>query len=257
MTLDQMQYVVARLLIDPSYQVAFFSDCDDNHDDHGLTRDEYLTLSKIDPHHLGICSEGYTGKRFEAIESACPRTLRILEDLDPGFRRTYLQNVPFPRDRQQELSGFIHYVRRQEKYPLHLQRFLEDVLQVELVVHALPTSHNLPTWRQNRSLTRPRIRDPQRRTRLQGPFTTALVGENMARPESYSQSPREVLIIGSRHDIQIEALTEWQGRLMDRCDGSATVADLEQDFGEDVVAMLEEWFRLRVIDDAARTASRG
>ncbi len=86
MTLEARRRVVARLLTDRVYQARFFSADPGAPGEHGLTSEEMRSLRALDPRRLAISSEGYMGKRFERVASAYPRTLEMLERLDPATR---------------------------------------------------------------------------------------------------------------------------------------------------------------------------
>ena len=134
MTLDARQRVVARLLTDPGYQSSFFSPSPGDAASHGLDEAEMRTLRAIDPRRLAIAAEGYMGKRFERVESFYPRTLALLDRLDPRARGDYLATTPFPRSEAEELATFRAYVAREGARPAAAQRLVLDLADLETLL---------------------------------------------------------------------------------------------------------------------------
>lgn len=134
MTLDARQRVVARLLTDPAYQAAFFSADPGAAAQHGLTEDEMRTLRVLDRRRLAISSEGYMGKRFERVESTYPRTLALLDRVDPRTRGDYLATTPFPPSEPAELATFRAYVAREGVRPAPVQRLVLDLADLETLL---------------------------------------------------------------------------------------------------------------------------
>ncbi|MFO1534408.1 MAG: hypothetical protein ABR586_01950 [Thermoplasmatota archaeon] len=245
MTLESMQRAVCLFLMDPGYRARFFSDAPSRHAEHGLAAEEFLALRAIDPAKLDIVSEGYMGKRLDALASALPRTWAILRGLRPAFASDYLAVVPHPRDGEEETARFARFVQRLSGLPENAGRFLRDLVAFELLLHATPVVQRLSAYRYRPDL-RPRQAAGTMTLSTEGPLELAMEADRV--PASYPASPRDLLVVRKGNQILAEALGPEAGRFLQMCDGQASVGQLLERFGEGFEPLLLRWLELGVVE---------
>jgi hypothetical protein len=232
----------ARLVTDPGFRARLFAGEDPG--GLGLSADEAAVLRRLDPDRLGIVAEGYAGKRLEAVESAFPRTLALLEPWRPGARRRYLESTPFPADDGAERATFRAFAAADAPEGWR-RRLAADLALVEEAVHALPLPAPRGYWM--RDGLRPRRTASAWAGTVSGPLHQALDGSDGGYPER----PVRVLALRAHDGLRLEPLDEAGAWLWDSCSGGPTLADLRaQRPGSE--ARLESWLRLGAVEDAAR-----
>lgn len=238
-----LQKVLARLLIDAQFRAAFH----ERRSDGGLTPAEAELLRRVDPRKLEIVSEGYTGKRFERVASSYPLTLQVLDLQTPGHRRRYLVETPFPAHAAEERGAFARYYARAPFLASDLARMVRDLLLLEASLR----DAGQPSGAGYR--LRPRASRPARSAAcaivgLEGPLGEALAALPSAVP--YPAAPAEYIAVAEGGRPILERLTAESRALLDACDGSRLLEELEAR-SSDAPATLARWFRRGVLTDAA------
>jgi hypothetical protein len=247
-TLEAMQRVVCLLLTDPGYQRRFFSDASGSGAEHGLAAEEFLALRSIDPAKLGIVSEGFMGKRLDALASVLPRTWAALQGVRPGFVSSYLAVAPHPRDGEDEAGRFAQFVQGLSGFPEDVSRFLRDLVAVELLLHETPLVQRLPAHRYAPASLRPQRSAVAMTLAAQGPLRLAWdVGAQV--PPGYPADPCHLLVVRNGKQVLLEELPPEAVRLLQACDGQATAAQLADRFGG-AEPLLRHWLELGVVEPA-------
>lgn len=250
MSVRTMQRVVARILTDPAYQKQFFSDTSHS-DAHSLTPAEFATLRQIDTKKLGIVSEGYIGKRFERIESCYPRTLQVLEALDQHARANYLAHTHFPASDEAERNAFMAYLQeKMDLWPRDVQRCLHDLATLEKLLYSMPTPPGPPVYRIEPDRTRP-LRTPYAVLFQSKGMVSAAWSSHLATPTNYAYDPHHWLATWDGPRLWLEPLSRSTLDLLEACNGSQTVAELESTFGPEAVTYMKRWFDKQVIAEGA------
>jgi hypothetical protein len=177
------------------------------------------------------------GKRFERVESAYPRTLALLDRIQPGARGHYLATTPFPRSEAEERAIFRAYVGRGEGRPAHLQRLLEDVADMEA---ALPT----PAMRLAIAPDARVRATGQGVLHARGPLDEALATGLLDLPD-YPDAPRDLLLFREGSALELAPLDAAGRALLDACDGTRAWADLTAT--PDAEARLRRWLQQGVV----------
>lgn len=238
---ERLLAAAARLVTDAGYRGRMFAEPAPAAIDLGLAPDELALLRRLDPARLGIVSEGYAGKRLEAVESAFPRTLALLESLRPGARRHYLESTPFPPDDAAERATFRAFVA-QDAPDGERRRLLADLALVEEAVHRLPPPAP-PAYRLYGRL-RPRPSPSTWSGVVSGPLPDALRGGG------YPERPTRLLALRPAGGLRMEPLDEAAAKVWTDCTGDATLDELRQRHGDSAPTRVGAWLRSGALEDA-------
>ncbi len=262
MSMEAMQVVAAKLLTDHEYRASFFDAPPNAFADHGLERAEFLVLRMLDASKLDIVSEGYVGKRWDVIGSVFPRTLDALAHFCPGARQTYLESTSTPANDTEERAAFRTFLDETIDVATDERRYLCDLAHLDGALHDHPLPAGLPEYRFRPESTKPRRAADAITLAVAGPLehhiglrtnTSAprLEASSSPLPWSYSESPRNLLVLREGGSFTLELLDDNQAALLASCDGTQTVAALVQAHGTDADNRLRTWFRHRIVEDAA------
>lgn len=243
MSRDRLLAAAARLVTDGGFRGRLFAEPAPPPAELGLGAAELALLRRLDPARLGIVAEGYAGKRLEAVESAFPRTLSLLDSWRPGARRRYLEATPFPADDAAERDAFRAFAVRDAPEGWR-RRLLADLASVEQAAHALPLPAPAP-YRLHDGL-RPQPSAAAWVGAATGPLHVFLRGEGGA----YPHQPTRLLALRSAGGVRLEALDGAPGWLWDACSGGAALADLRRLFGDGAPDRVEAWLRSGALEPA-------
>lgn len=225
MTTDDMKYVVARMLTDPGFQQEFFA-ASAVHKAFGLDEVEFDLLRTLDPDHFGICSEGYTGKRFDEIQSEFPLTLRFLDGYGTGFRSKYLAETKMPGGRSAELATFKEYMRTWTEPRTDLNRLIQDLFEIERAHSQCMRDHSSGTLNAPLDGPAPVIVDGATVCQTRGPIWQIDLYNPQNGSIKYPCMTGSVLVRRRGASLHITRLTRDENEVLRLCNGKNTVRDI-------------------------------
>lgn len=242
MTLDAMLRAVGRLLTDPASRQAVAQGKED------FTEAEQDALRSIDLRRIDMVAEGFTGKRTERLVSRFPRTMASLATWDASWTSRYLESTPFPAKDQDESNQFLASISLLETELPGTADFLRDLASIEETVAGLDPPSGLPQFRYQPDSTRPSRSPHTARVSCKGPLDEVL-NQRLILPTAYALSPRRILVARTMGGMLAEALDARTEALLDSCDGTKTVADLQNLFGPPAGLQVKAWLRQGVLLD--------
>ena len=239
MSLADQQRVVARLMMSAPYRRAFFAAPPDAHAEYGLGPEEFAALKGLDERRIALFNGVFAMKRFDYLVAAFPRTLALLESLDPQTRARYAEEVPLVDEREVEYANF-HRWARARAVPPEAKPRLEALADFERLARSRPLA---PRGRPFRLAAETRPRPSGAAVVAAFPLDLpALLDGADADPR-----PTRVLAWNDEGRARAERLDPEREALLLACDGTATLAVLEEKFGPDARACVGRWMESGVL----------